>query len=97
MASAVVNRAHGAVLALCADAPLVNRLSDAYRALAEIDPAAVPVESQARFAELVADITYGADTVPDALAQMSAADRVVLAGRMVAFYGEMRAHLGAEA
>ena len=97
MPSALMNQMHVAVLALCTDAPLSTRLNHAYEVLAAVDPAWVPEQVQARFDELVADMTYGADTVPEALAQMSAADRVVLAGRLVSFYGDVARQLGPEA
>lgn len=92
MASPELDHAHAAILALCAEAPLVDRLSRAYDALSRVACEAVPDGLKARFSELLADLTYGADTVPDALRQMSAPDREVLAGRVATFYGLLATH-----
>lgn len=97
MAPFELEPAHSAILALCADAPLVDRLARAYEALSRLHFDAVPHGLQARFAELLADLTYGAPTVPEALRSMSGPDREVLAGRLVTFYGLLAAHRAPDA
>lgn len=96
MPHALTQQLHVAVLGLCTDAPLELRLAEAYDRLRDVDASSVPEAIHARFAELIADLTYGADTVPQALAAMSSADRVVLAARVVSLYGEAARLAGPE-
>ncbi|WP_133478728.1 hypothetical protein [Cognatilysobacter segetis] len=87
-----------AVAALCREGPLAERLDAAHRQLAAIDPVRdLPAALQFRFEELVADITYGADTVADALARMSAPDREHLALRVVSLFDDALRLLAADA
>jgi hypothetical protein len=82
-------RLHEAVARLCGDGTLAERLEHAHAALATLDPAReLPAALQFRFEELLADITYGADTVHAAVSRMSAPDRLHLARRIVSVFDE---------
>lgn len=82
--------ARNAVLALCGDGSLIDRLQQAFECLRAIqgDPA-LPAESAARIAELIADLVYGGDSVADALRAVPAADQRVLSARIFAVYDEL--------
>lgn len=79
-----------AVLALCGEGVLVDRLQRAFGHLIAIegDPALQP-ESSARLSELIADLVYGGDSVDHALSVVPPADRLVLAGRILAVYEDL--------
>ena len=85
--------AHAALRAavgeLCREGMLAHRLDAAHRALAGIDHAVqLPPSLRFRFEELMADFAYGAETVGEALARMSAPDREHLAGRLLSIFDE---------
>lgn len=90
-------RIREALLALCREGALAVRLERAHAALAGIDPARdLPETVRFRFEELLADITYGADTVGEALAAMDATDREHLAGRVVSLFDDALRSLPAD-
>lgn len=79
--------ARRAVLALCGDGPLIDRLQCAFGHLQALDGnAALPAESAARIAELIADLVYGGESVADALQAVPVADQQVLGARVLAIY-----------
>jgi hypothetical protein len=79
--------ARRAVLALCGEGSLVERLEQAFDHLQRLAGRAdLPPELAARVSELVADLVYGGESVSDALRVVPAADRLVLASRILAVY-----------
>lgn len=89
---------HDAVLALCRDGDLVTRLARAHAVLSTLDSSGeLPDNLWFRFEELLADLAYGADAVPEALSLMSAPDRDRLADRIVALHGELARRVPADA
>ena len=79
-----------AVLALSAHGALDARLESAHRLLESIDPERdLPESLRFRFQELEADISYGADTVAEAVSLMSAGDQERLAARIVGMFVEV--------
>lgn len=90
-----VVEARNAVLALCGDGSLIERLQRAFVHLQAVDgDKALPAESAARIAELIADLVYGGESVAEALRAVPAADQQVLAARIFAVYEDLSAASG---
>lgn len=85
-----VVEARRAVLALCGDASLIDRLQRASGHLEVLDAGGgLPAESAARISELIADLVYGGESVAEALRAVPAADQQVLAARVLAVYEDL--------
>lgn len=85
----VASRLRRASHALCAMGDIQTRLEAAYAPLSEIAPDALTGSFAVRFGELVADLTYGGESITEALSHMNAHDQVRLAERIVSLYGEV--------
>lgn len=82
--------ARRAVLALCGDGPLIDRLQRAFGHLEVLDAGdGLPAESAPRISELIADLVYGGESVAEALRGVPAADQQVLAARVLAIYEDL--------
>lgn len=85
----VASRLRRASHALCAMGDIQPRLEAAYAQLSHITPEALGGSLAVRFEELVADLTYGGDSIAEALSYMNPHDQVRLAERIVSLYGEV--------
>lgn len=90
MSDAVLEQSRLAVMALCRDGRLIDRLSDCHLHLERLGHAVgLPHELAPKVLELVADLAYGGNSVPEALSVVPVADLHVLADRVVGLHEEL--------